>query len=187
MEHKQPKLKECAVCGAEFPPTKTTQRCCGWKCAIEFADQKKKKDFKKRTRREKKEFYLHDRKYQLKQAQAACNAYIRERDKDEPCISCGTTNPSIQYCAGHFRTVGSTPELRFHPLNIHKQCNKNCNLEKSGNIALYRPNLIDRIGQVGFDWVENNQSKHKYTLDDIIAIKEYYKEQLKILKKESES
>jgi hypothetical protein len=81
----------------------------------------------------------------LKELQTVFNRYIRLRDEGKPCISCGTTKP-VQYAAGHYFTIGSCPALRFDEDNVHLQCNKNCNLEKSGNIAEYSINLPLRIG-----------------------------------------
>ena len=72
----------------------------------------------------------------LKEAQSEVNRYVRLRDKDLPCISCGRFHNG-QYHAGHYRTVGSAPELRFELSNIHKQCAP-CNNHLSGNIVNYR-------------------------------------------------
>ena len=117
----------------------------------------------------------------LNEAQTACNAYIRYRD-GKKCISCGTEKPEIQYCAGHFKTRGAHSALRFHPFNIHSQCNKNCNLMKSGNIAEYRPRLIEKIGLDNVEWLEGPHEIQKFTISDAKEIKAYYKEQLKILR-----
>ena len=118
----------------------------------------------------------------MREAQTACNAYIRERDKNEPCISCGTTKPDIQYCAGHYKTRGGHHEIRFHPFNINLQCNKHCNLHLSGNITQYRPRLIDKIGLSNVEWLEGPHKAQHLTIDDIKEIKMYYRDQLKYLK-----
>jgi hypothetical protein len=106
----------------------------------------------------------------LKEAERHCNRYVRMRDAHLPCISCGTTNPSIQYAAGHFRTVKAAPQLRFNLDNIHKQCNSNCNNHLSGNIANYRPRLIKRIGLQRVEALENNNEIHRYTIDEAKAV-----------------
>jgi len=123
----------------------------------------------------------------LAEAQTACNAYIRERDKQKGygCISCGTKKPTTQYCAGHYRSRGAAPELRFHPWNISLQCNKNCNLEKSGNITEYRIRLKERIGQKALGWLEGPHKPQHYTVEDAKEIKAYYKQQLKLLRGKS--
>lgn len=184
---KKQKLKKCRVCPTKFKPISTTQVVCGWKCAIELQNrqtakkaEREAKEFRKETRRRK--VAMKSRSKWLTEAQTACNAYIRERDKDEPCISCGTTKPDIQYCAGHYKTRGGHPELRFHPFNIRKQCNRHCNLALSGNIPEYRPNLIKKIGLKNVEWIEGKHEPQNLTIDDIAEIKEFYKNQLKLLK-----
>ena len=69
------------------------------------------------------------------------NRYIRKRDADKPCISCG--NVSEQ--AGHFYSGGHYSGLKFSEDNVHGQC-KRCNYFLSGNLNEYRKNLIQRIG-----------------------------------------
>jgi hypothetical protein len=105
----------------------------------------------------------------MKEAQAAFNAWIRVRDEDLPCISCGTTEAG-QWHAGHYRTTAAAPELRFDENNCHKQCAQ-CNNYKSGNISEYRPNLIDRIGQEELDKLEGPHEPKRYTIEDLKVIK----------------
>jgi hypothetical protein len=120
----------------------------------------------------------------MREAQAAFNAYVRARDAGQPCISCGTT-ANVQYCAGHYRTVGSCPELRFEPHNVHLQCNKNCNLEKSGNIVAYRPRLLEKIGAEMLAWIEGPHEPKRYTIEDLKAITAEYRAKTRELKRKS--
>jgi len=71
------------------------------------------------------------------------NKYIRERDKDKPCISCGKYT-TLQ--AGHFYSAGHHSALRFEEDNVHGQCVR-CNMYLSGNLNQYRINLEKRIGK----------------------------------------
>jgi len=96
-----------------------------------------------------------------KDAQTEFNKYTRLRDADLPCISCGRHH-SGQYHAGHYRTVGGNPELRFEEANCHKQCSV-CNNHKSGNIVEYRINLVSRIGSDRLNWLEGPHDAKKYT------------------------
>jgi len=178
--YKKPKKKTCRTCKKKFSPFSSLSVVCSTLCAIKYASViKKKKDRKMlKVARER----LKTKSDHLKDAQTACNAFIRERDKNEPCISCGTRKLDIQYCAGHYKTRGGHPELRFHPFNISKQCNKNCNLHQSGNILAYRPNLINKIGLKNVEWLEGKHQAQNLTIEDIKEIRSYYKEQLKILK-----
>ena len=109
----------------------------------------------------------------LKEAQAAFNAYVRARDKDDACISCGNyvLNDQIGggWDAGHYRSTGSAPHLRFHLWNCHKQCVK-CNRFLSGNVAEYRKGLIKKIGiekveaLESINAVENTGKKDEYLI-----------------------
>lgn len=72
------------------------------------------------------------------------HAYVRERDKYKPCISCGCQwNDKFQ--AGHFYSAGSFETLKFNLDNIHGQCEQ-CNLFKNGNFDNYALRLPERIG-----------------------------------------
>jgi hypothetical protein len=113
----------------------------------------------------------------LKEAQAAFNAYIRVRDSELPCVSCGRHHNG-QYHAGHYRSTGSAPELRFDERNIHKQCAP-CNNHLSGNLIPYRVELIRRIGQDGVDYLEGPHTSKKYTIEDIKSIRDSYRLKLK--------
>ena len=88
-----------------------------------------------------------------KKVQRAVNAYIRERDKDLPCISC--QKGKVQE-AGHFWAQGSSGFLRYHFDNINGQCTA-CNRWKHGNLLEYRLNLIEKIGVERLDYLDDNR------------------------------
>ena len=116
-----------------------------------------------------------------KEAQREFNRFIRLRDSDDVCISCGRHH-SGQYHAGHYKTVGANPELRFNELNCHKQCAP-CNNHLSGNIVNYRVRLIDKIGQDNVDFIEGPHEPMKYIIKDLERIKLKYKVQADELEK----
>lgn len=124
------------------------------------------------ARRKKKEFYDNDRSYQLKLTQAEFNKWIRFRDEGQHCISCGRST-GAKVNAGHYLSVGSHPELRFEPLNVHLQC-EYCNVYKSGNVGQYKPRLIDKIGSDKVDWLESKREPKKYTCEQLREIRAYY-------------
>lgn len=173
------KKKSCRICKTKFTPFSSLAVACSPMCAIEVVKEAKAKKQRKQLKEGREK--LKTLTDHLNEAQKACNAYIRERDKGKPCISCGTMK-SVQYCAGHYKTRGAHPELRFHPLNIHKQCNQYCNLQLSGNISNYRPKLIEKIGISQVEWLEGHHEAQKFTIEDAKEIKAYYKEQLKLLR-----
>ena len=124
---KQPRPKKCSVpqCRASFVPRESFQTWCSPDCAVVIARGKQEKKRKSLALVERREIKVRKEKLKsradhLKDTQHAFNAWIRARDAGQPCISCGTT-ADVQYCAGHYRTTGSCPELRFEPLNVHLQ------------------------------------------------------------------
>lgn len=148
----------------------------------EKALKKKEQETKKKHAKRKKEFYNNDRAIRTREAQKAFNAFIRERDGKDPCISCGRYHEG-QWHAGHYRSTGAHPELRFEELNCHKQCSV-CNNHKSGNIAEYRIELIKRIGLDKVEWLEGPHEPTKYTCEELKEIELHYKAKLKKLKEE---
>jgi hypothetical protein len=148
---------------------------------LDIAREKEAKKKAQETNKMRREFNEKDRSYQLKKAQEAFNAYIRYRDRHLPCISCGTTDEGLRYDAGHYRTTGAHPELRFTEDNCHRQCHYNCNINRSGNITDYRIGLVQRIGVNRVEWLEQDHPPKKYTLNDIIEIKKTYRKKLKAL------
>ena len=179
-ELKKPRTKKCKVCRTDYEQWNSTVQWCSVDCGVRMAEIRKAQKYKKKTAEMKREWRGNNRSYQLRKAQDRCNEYIRLRDKGLPCISCGTTN-DIQYAAGHFKTIGAHPGLRFHPFNIHRQCNKNCNVEQSGNATNYRLGLIEKIGLVNVEFLEGPQQPQNLTLDDIKDVNMWYKDQINYL------
>ncbi|EXF95784.1 ninG protein [Pseudomonas fluorescens HK44] len=186
---KQPRPKKCRVesCRALFVPSRLGQAVCSPACAILDAPKNHERagkalaDVGRKELRAAKE-KVKTRADHMKDAQRSFNTWIRLRDAGQPCISCGTT-ANVQYCAGHYRTVGSCPELRFEPHNVHLQCNKNCNMEKSGNIVAYRPRLLEKIGPEMLAWIEGPHEPQRYTIEDLKAITAEYRAKTRELKR----
>lgn len=105
--------------------------------------------------------------------------WVRKRDKDLGCIVCGRKDKSL-YHAGHFMSVGSRPELQFHPYNCHKQC-MGCNTSVSSVAGRYRKNLVDRIGLEMVEYLETYHATVKWTVEEIKEIKAHYLELIKTL------
>lgn len=173
--------KTCKQCKAKFTPRTSTQVVCSWQCAIEYGKKQTSKALSQDTRRRKEQ--LKTRAQWLKEAQTEFNKYIRLRDSNLPCISCGRYHTG-QYHAGHYRTVGSMPALRFNEDNCHKQCAP-CNNHLSGNIVNYRLNLLQKIGQQRLDTLEGKHEPLHLSIDDIKAIKQTYRAKCKELECEN--
>ncbi|MCD5994168.1 recombination protein NinG [Pseudomonas sp. CDFA 602] len=174
--------KRCPSCRVMFTPDRTGQAVCGEiDCAIAHGQSEKGRTIAGKAlaevgRRDIKvrKAALKSRADHLKDTQHAFNAWIRARDAGQPCISCGTT-ADVQYCAGHYRTTAACPELRFEPLNVHLQCNRNCNMGKSGNLLGYRPRLLEKIGAEKLAWVEGPHEPQKYTIEELKALTAKYR------------
>lgn len=179
----EPKLRtrKCAVatCRTPFTPRSMTHKTCGPDCALALVEIDKAKAARKE--RQAGLAKLKRRADYVKEAQQAVNAYVRERDADKPCISCGRHHEGQNH-AGHFLSTGARPGLRFHEMNIHKQCMP-CNVHLSGNLINYRIGLINRIGLSNVELLECDDVARKYTQEQLIAIRDEYRAKLRALKK----
>jgi hypothetical protein len=95
----------------------------------------------------------------LKKATDVFNAYIRKRDEEQSCISCG------KYCklqAGHFYSAGHYSSLRFNEDNVNGQC-KRCNYYLSANLNNYRINLEKKIGKERLEKLDQIAAQYKRT------------------------
>lgn len=190
-----PRRKRCPSCRVMFTPARDSQTVCGEiQCAIAHGQSEKGRattrkalaDVERREIKVRKE-RLKSRADHLREAQIAVNEYVRVRDARLPCISCDSL-PSdhdlitgSRWDAGHYRSVGACPELRFEPLNIHRQCVK-CNRNLSGNAVEYRIRLVLRIGAEKVAWIEGPHPARKYTVEEIKAIKAEYRAKTRELK-----
>lgn len=184
-----PRRKRCPSCRVMFTPARSSQAVCGEiECAIAHGQSDKGRestrkalaDVERREIKVRKE-KLKSRADHLKDTQQAFNAWVRERDAAQPCISCGRHHQG-KYDAGHYRTVGSNPALRFEPLNCHRQCSP-CNTQLSGNIVNYRIALVKRIGAEQVDWLEGPHEPKKYTIEELKAMTADYRAKTRELKK----
>lgn len=191
VRNKPPKQHKCKECGGYYVKSQSTQQVCSMKCAIAFskrkAEEKRKKQEKSdrleasRRMRERKE-KLKSRSDWLKDLQRVFNEFIRLRDVDLPCISCGRYHQG-QYHAGHYRSVGACPELRFNEDNVHKQCSA-CNSHLSGNILEYLLGLIEKIGLERVEFLERQDHPPlKLSVEEIKDLIKAYKAKVKELKR----
>ena len=187
------KQRKCKACHHPFTPARSTQTACGIDCAMQLAHEKKVKlaecdrlDTVRKDRARKER--LKTRRDWEKEAQAAFNAYIRARDRDQPCICCGLPlsagDVGGHYDCGHYRSVGSAPHLRFHEDNCHAQ-RKQCNRWGAGRAVDYRLGLIARIGLARVEAIEADQTPRKYTADELKAIRDEYRAKARELKREA--
>lgn len=181
---KAPKPRKCRCgCGKVFTPQRPLQTVAEPSCAVSLIEKRKAKEQEKQEKIERQQ--VKERKVKLKsksqwanEAQAAFNAFIRERDKGLPCISSGRFTGKMN--AGHYLSRGAHPELRFNEDNCHLQSEKD-NSYLSGNQVDYRKGLIAKIGLERVEALEGQHPPARYTIDDLKAIKALYKAKLKAL------
>lgn len=152
---------------------------CSAGCGAKYAQGLREKKDKQWVKETKAKLMTHGE--WLKMLQVVFNIFIRLRDKDLPCISCGTT-ANVEYAAGHFYPT-TYSALRFNEDNVHKQCNKNCNMMKRGNLHEYRVALEKKISPDRLRRLD--EIKHLEMKMSIPEIKEklaYYRSQIKLLR-----
>ncbi|MBF8746881.1 recombination protein NinG [Pseudomonas monteilii] len=191
----QVKPKKCRApgCGKPFKPTMTTQKVCSIACAKAMAKDPKlqkiaAKAITKQARQDLQERRekLKSRAEYAKDAQAAINRYVRLRDAHLGCISC--SKPASwqgQWHCSHFRSVGAAPHLRFNLWNMNKSCSA-CNNFLSGNIMVYRPALIEKIGQAKVDWLECNSDVARHDIPYLRRVKAVFSKKARRLEKRLE-
>lgn len=120
------------------------------------------------------------------EAQTAFNTFIRARDAGKPCICCGLPLESGEvggaYDCGHYRSVGSAPQHRYNEANAHGQ-RKQCNRWGAGRAVDYRLGLIARIGLEAVEALEADNRVHRWTREELTAIRDEYRQKLKQLTK----
>jgi len=188
MKTKKPKQKTCRICKSKFIPSRQLQPTCNtMDCMIKYSDlhlSKKIKEKKKEAFRELKKFNDSDIPVLKRKAQKIFNEFIRLRDKNLYCISCGhdfKSDKPRQAHAGHFRPMGGQGIHRFNEKNCHKQCSI-CNNHLSGNLVPYREALIIKIGLKSVESLENNRDTKKWTKEELQNIIKKYAKKVKELK-----
>lgn len=181
------KPRKCKACGVRFEPSRPMQAVCNPLCAARYAKEQREKTERKVTRDRIQ--LIKTRSQILKEAQVAFNAFIRWRDRDEFCICCGMplTLQAVGggYDCGHYRSTGSAPHLRFDERNAHAQ-RKVCNRYGAGRAVDYRIGLIQRIGLAAVEALESDQEARHWSRDDLIKIRDEYREKLRDMKRHTE-
>jgi hypothetical protein len=186
------KSRLCAVrsCRKKFTPNKPMQRVCSLACATQLAKENAEKRDALSAKRARAE--IRRRKEAIKtipeliaEAQIAFNAYIRLRDEGRPCICCGrfpsSSSAGGDWDAGHYRSRGAAPHLRFDERNCHRQL-KQCNRYASGNVVGYRTGLIQRIGLTEVESLEANNQTHKWSREELVGIRDMYRRRVRQMK-----
>lgn len=190
---KEIKPKKCRACTGSYIPRSSTQQACSPLCAIAWNKAKEAKKANREANKEhliaKQVFKANDLRLQLNLTQKVFNKmrkleeieWFNSRDLEPECISCGKTN--MDWCCGHFKTVGSQGSLRFDRINTYLQCNRYCNMGLSGNIngnkntRGYLKGLLERFGDDKareiIDYCETDSVK-KWTCEELIEMRKEF-------------
>jgi len=176
--------RRCAHCRKKVPVDEAVmggiKSFCSFEHLIEFTRSKPAKEIARKAVKRDTKAKLDSLKTAsdyIKEAQVAFNSYIRVRDKNKQCISCGClpgdTVQGGKFDAGHYRSRGSASHLRYHLFNCHSQCVK-CNRYLSGNVVEYRKGLIARIGAKRVEQIEMGNNPRKFTIDYLKRVKKIF-------------
>lgn len=163
-------MKQCVICKAEIQ--KGMRKTCSPICHREYQRQRKITNEKRLSIKSRRDWES--------DFQRVFNAYIRERDRDTGCISCGG-NLGESFDAGHYASRGSSNALRYHTANVNGQCRK-CNRFLAGNIIGYRKGLLQRYGNEIVDYLDNYRGIYRWTIEECKEGIAYFSELTKELK-----
>lgn len=184
------RTRRCALCRKKVEADKaiigSLKAFCCMEHLIEFSRSAAAQQITRKARnkeaRDTKE-RLKTRSDRVKEAQAAFNRYIRARDRNKPCICCGRSQGDLKHGgavdAGHYRSRGSAPGLKFNLFNCHSQL-AYCNRYLSGNVVGYRAGLIARIGLDRVERLEADNSPRRFDAEYLKRVKRIFTKRAKL-------
>jgi 5-methylcytosine-specific restriction endonuclease McrA len=178
------KAKVCKVCKADFNPMRSMQAVCGPRCAIEHSsltNRQAREKARRKADRKRKEA-IKSRSEWAKEAQAEFNKFIRLRDSQLGCVSCGQSPNQGQRHASHYRSVAAASQLRYDTWNVHASCAQ-CNSMKSGNVVEYRIRLVDKIGAERVEDIECSNEPRTFDIEYLKRVKGIFSRRARHYKK----
>ena len=178
-------MPRCKNCKEKFEAVHFLQKYCfKSECSKVWIEKAKVQNWKKEKKILKDE--LETVQSLTKKAQRYFNTYIRARDeaKGYPCISCNKILRKGNIDAGHYFSAGGHGSVRFSEFNVHAQCSRPCNKDKSGDLLNYQIGIEKRIG--GEELLKLHEEAHKirkFTREELKDIIELYKQKKKYLDK----
>ena len=183
-----PKCKFCRAPDATLKPTGKFSYYCGYECFKGEGIKTLKKitevrdNAEKRLNKIRKDISNQTVTHWRPKADTAFQLFSRLSKWGEPCYSCGTTTGQMH--GGHYISKGSKKTLtRYAEDNCNPQCST-CNERLSGNIALYRPYLLKKIGPYRLSLLEGPMPLVHWKWHDYKAVHDWYHTINKQIKKE---
>ena len=167
--------KKCAMCEKKFPQFRSTDVCCSYVCQVKYMSEKEiAKRHKECLTATKESLPILKAK-----AKRIFQAWVRKRDENLPCISCGVIQ--ARFDGGHYFKAETHSGLIFHEMNVNKQCSRPCNKDLHGNLSGYRIGLVKKYGKLaveGLEEISDSMRGYKYTRLELKEIIEKYKAKL---------
>ena len=171
----------CKNCKQAFTKIRWNQKyCLDPECVKVWVAEAKDQNWKKTKK--KMQADIETVQELMKAAQIVFNKFIRIRDKNQPCISCGSKLEN-KFDAGHYFSSGGHKAVTFDEDNVHGQCVA-CNQWKHGNLIQYQIGIEQRIG--GDRLIALHEKAHKaakYTREELRDLIANYKQKIKNLEK----
>ena len=178
------KEKKCRYCKEKFQPLNSLQPFCFKDECIKAHNKAVAEKKNKKIKKDLSSKYPDKSKF-MAVAQTIVNRYIRLRDLNKPCCTCGHLE-GRQFHAGHFECAGGNQHQRFYTLNIHKQCSI-CNNYKSGNLAAYKQFMIEKYGLEKTNQIINDHGSKKYTIEYLEKLIRVFRNKIKLYEKKFRS
>ncbi len=167
--------RKCKYCLERYTPKySTTEPCPKYECRLKHLEANTAKINRANKAIARNEIKSYAQR--LGEAKKVFQKWIRLRDKDKPCISCGTISSSV-WDGGHFKKAELYSGVIFHEHNVNIQCGK-CNRFLGGNELNYRTGLIAKIGEqavLNLEHLAEMSRMKKYTNEELEEIKIKYK------------
>jgi hypothetical protein len=169
-------------CRVRFTPRNSLQQACSLDCAMSVSRERAAKAEKRAAMQRRRQQAddrerVKTRRQLMSEATAAVHRLVRELDEGWPCITCDRLVvdddliTGSRWHAGHYRSRGSAPELRFDARNIHRQCAA-CNRPGGHTAAEYRDGLLRRYGIAMVEWLDGPHPVLRLSADDLRRVRD---------------
>lgn len=151
----------------------------------ERAKSREQKDNRKAV----KKLLANDRRRQFNLTKEAAQRLANRLDQDLPCISCSKPRGRVQFCGGHYKTAGAHPERALMISNIHGQCNRECNMAKSGNLSGdknshgFIAGLTVRYGEDFLAYLNDHNDIAAPTIPELVLMRKVFNAEIRSLEK----
>lgn len=170
-------MKKCKNCKEGFTPVNFNQKYCFEKeCVQIWVKSEQDKQWVKKKKEMKENLQTVQELQKL--AQVYFNSFIRNRDRNLGCISCGSPLGK-KFDAGHYFSSFGHKIITYDESNVHGQC-VYCNQYLHGNLLNYQMGIQKRIGiEKLIELQAKAHQEKKYTREELKEIIETYKQKTK--------